>query len=362
MIAKRRILVSTIDDQQLMRDWASLWEESPLANYTNSPAWLRAGLAAFQNERHYIVAVYRGIRLDAVVAVVSERRYGVNCLVRPGKFNCGTPFLIRSSLASKSVLSDLTRHIMNLGTLVLNDMPLEIKLAVVKSHRHAIAHNGGHNLGCLVNQSTSDMLKTQGLSDLRRIKHKLDEFRFIFNAPHDPNTINTIISIDDKSSKSEAGYSTFSDLATRNFFVNLVSLYKQHVILNYLHHQSQSEPIAYEIGFIVQDTYYGNQTAFNKAFKQYSPGKLLAYELLTKLSQTKIHKIDFGSGDNGVKQKLANYNDQLYHVVASHNLLLVYYLSYIRRLQDWAYRNLVNHALYKRYRKLKTTLLRSKKL
>lgn len=353
-----RVSVSTVANTQLMADWQELWEQSDMANYTNSPIWLTAALSAYQYPAHHIAAIYTGDRLDAVIAVVSQKRYGVRCLTRPGKYTCGTPFLLRAGNARRAFIAQLINILSPYGILIMEDVAQQDVVALNSPNAYSYTIEGGYNLRFLNNRRNVQWLLDNTPKILHRVKQKMSEFRLTSHSPVDDSVIQQVYNLEEQSSKYLSGYSNFINIDDRVFYTKLSSLLGLHMQVNLLYHNGANEPIAYEIGFPIKNTYWGNQTAYAQKYKKYAPGKILLTTLLTQFTNRKIKLVDFGSGDNDVKRLFTQTGQQLYTVYISSNSLLLHYLVGMRTIQNVLYHKLHGMHLYKQYRQLQAHIIR----
>src|SRR6185312_9663597 len=98
-------------DQNILKEWQSLWEKSAYASYVNSSDWFLSVIEIFGYKKYGIIALYEGEKLAAIGALVEESKYGIPCYtIAPGNFACGLPFLIdiQDSQAIKSFTEALS--------------------------------------------------------------------------------------------------------------------------------------------------------------------------------------------------------------------------------------------------------------
>lgn len=351
-----RIIVYKKFDEKLYMDWLYLWKRSTFANYANSPQWFKASLETFNYTKYTLITIYEQDMLVGIVPLVKVKVYGISLYTAaPLTYIYGVPFL--ADLHNQQLLTLLLNKITSLGPVFLANIPEFFVEKLQKKERNIrIVKQAINYYLPLVLDDTGDVQVKNKKKFLHKIKRTAEKFTFKSFDGNSSKGIQTVFSIDSQSRKHSRGYNAFSTKDAKKFYELLAKYFKSHVRINILYFNEM--PIAYEIGFAVGQTYYGNQIAFVDEYRQYSPGKLIVVKLLDYLATKGFKKIDFGSGDNGVKRMLTEDSQQLYQVMLSNNFFIKRYIIGMFHLRNYIFDQLTHHeTIYKTYRRIKQIII-----
>lgn len=344
----------TINDQ-IIKDWHELWKKSPNANYANAPQWFLSAIEAFGYNDYVIIAIYEENNLAAIGALIKDKKYGIEFYtIANGNYVCCSPFLFIKE--EKKIIEAFVKIISQLGNIFIENMPEEFLILLKKSNlkMDAITQTVNYYL-----MPQKDKKGLPIIPNRKKLMHKArsmqDHFTLkpIYGATE--NDLETVFDIDNKSRKKKKGYSTFADPKAKDLFRSLSKHFKKNFCIHILYFDKK--PIAYEIGFIVGKTYFGNQIAITQEYLQYSPGKVMIVHLLENLIALGVNNFNLGSGDSYVKRAITKTNQHLYQVIISKNLLTKNYISCICKSRNYLFNQIHHHTkTYSIYRKIRKTL------
>lgn len=345
----KKVVYTTID-KEVLEEWQKLWALSPYANYTNAPQWFLSVIEAFAYKKFVIIAIYKNEKLAAVGALTKQKKYGIDCYtVTPGDFIYGNPFLI--DLEDKELVSEFTNALVEIGTVFLDNLTEDVVSAFGRNNKtQAIEESLNYSLPIIKDDKDVAIIKNRKIL-LRRIRNNAECFSFK-SYEGTSSKLSEVFAIDTQSRKKGNGYSTFADEQTKRFFQLLAKHFSENLRINILYYTDT--PIAYEIGFLINDTYYANQIAYLSEYMQYSPGKVIAVKLIDYLASKNVKNLNLGSGDSHIKRLLTDEYKQLYQCIISNNSLAKKYLKSSFKLRNNAFNLLSkNVVLYATYRKAK---------
>jgi CelD/BcsL family acetyltransferase involved in cellulose biosynthesis len=347
----KSIICDTID-KKIIDDWQSLWERSSAANYTNSPLWFQSVMEMFKFKKFVIIAIYDEEKLVAAGALVRKKKYGVDFFTAaPEDFVCGIPFLI--DINDTTVISEFTKQLATLGNIFLTNIPEEfltelqkytIKInAVCQAPNYYLPVKKDFNGFAELNKRNKLLHQVRNIGD----KFTLRTFEGTSN-----EGLNTVFSLDQQSSKQGKGYNTFDSDSIREFYKVLGKNFKKHLLINIMYFEN--EPIAYEIGFFINNNYFGSQTAYNSDYRQYSPGKVIFVRLVDFLASRNAQMWDLGSGESLVKQMVTDKKRELYQITITQSIFVRSYSKKIEKLKIGIFNQSRKHwKLYSVYRKIR---------
>lgn len=339
-------------DQQFLDEWKQLWLHSPYANYFNGPQWFLSLLETFTYENYVLVALYNKEKLVGVGAFVKEKRFGLDVYtVAPNDFVCGEPFLL--DYQNEAIIKSFVEAINTLGAVYLENVPETIVSLMQNAIPSIKVNTSSINLYFTLHKDDHDRVLIPKRSRLtNRIKECAEDFTTKFFDGNMDKGLDTVFSIDKQSSKESKGYSTFSDPEIKTLYKNLAKQLKDHFSVAILYFKEK--PIAYYIGFIVNDVYYWSQNAYILAYGQYSPGKILLVNIIDHLGSVGVKKVDFGPGDYRMKRLLTNDFHTLYSVIIAEKIFTRRYIASMKATKNYLYEKMYNQGwAYSFYRKMK---------
>lgn len=154
---------------------------------------------------------------------------------------------------------------------------------------------------------------------IKRLK-ALGDFEIVqmSSSEHAQKIYETILDIELKSWKHE-NKSAISNLSQQQTFISeMLDNVKKNEYIHFHFLQLNSEPIAYNLGYISNETYYYLRTSFSEKYRYYNPSTILRSELIKSLIESSHKKVDFlGEPYSWEKQwastKTMNCNFKLYN-------------------------------------------------
>lgn len=336
-----KTIIYTKIEQKLIEDWTSLWDNSTYANYTNSPYWFLSAIETFGYKDFRIVAVYKDTLLAAVAALVKKRMYGVEYYtVAPEDFTCGLPFLI--DFQDKNLLKTLLAELLELGNIFIKNVPEPFvydlkqqtkKITVIKNTLNYYLNFNKDNTGQVVIRHKKRLIRqAKDIEKELKVKSFDNDITDGLQAAFD---------IDNKSRKQSRGYNAFSDEQIKTFYRSLAKHFKEKFSLNILF--CEKKPVAYHIGFNIQNTFYCSQIASLREYGRYSLDRVLLINIFESMGQKGTEKINFGSGDNLFKRSFSKNSDQLYIVIISKKTTPKLYIRLMTQLKKIIFNYLFPH-------------------
>lgn len=346
------IIVSSLDEK-LLKEWEALWHASPEANFVNAPYWFLSVIDTFQYSDYRIVAVYKDKRLLGIVGLIKEKIGGIDCFtVPPGDFVCGTPIL--GDINDKEFVEALIKKLLLLGPVFFDNVSIALNESLRKVTSSISAAPFSINLYLdFEKDENGQVIVPKKKRMLREAKAVENKFSFKSIEGNSANKFfDTAFLIDAKSRKHLRGYNAFSDDTIQQFYKSLAKHFQKNVLLNFLYFEDH--PVVYEMGFLIGQTYYGSQIAFDDHYRQYAPGKVFEVKLIEHLFSKGVKRIDYGSGDNFIKRTLANGQQPLFKLILSKNPFIRLYINMMYQSKDVLFTLLTkNPQVYSVYRSIK---------
>ena len=161
--------------------------------------------------------------------------------------------------------------------------------------------------------------------NLRRIDRKiskLDDIRF--EQHYLPEEIEKLMDrayeIEHRSHKAKYGKTIFGGENDRQFFRELARALseKEWLILSLL--KKDGQPIAYDFSFLINDTFYGYNSAYDKRYSELSPGIFLMERILRNLFQAGVKEADLYRGGDQYKKKWTQLTKQQVRLMIFHGV------------------------------------------
>lgn len=338
----------------LLKEWHYLWKNSPAANYTNSPQWFLSVIDTFKYKKYTIIGIYQSEKLIAIAALIKQKRYGIDFYTTPPTdYVYGLPFIV--DLKNSEEVLFLKKQLLQLGNIFLTNMTEEFITAVDTKSKDVDSFVQAFNYYLPISFDSNGLVKLHKrnklLHEIRGIDQKFTLLAFDGNS----KGLETVFALDSLSRKQDRGYSAFSDDTIRKFYKNLGKNFKEHMQIHILYFEEK--PIAYEIGFLIGDTYFGSQIAYMSDYRQYSPGKVILVKVIDLLASKGIKMMNMGSGDSPVKKLVTEEKRTLYEVILSQNTISRTYIKNAGKLKKNIYSQLhSNTKVYSAYRKMRKLL------
>ncbi len=347
----KRVLYKKLTNN-LYKEWENLWKKSSFANYANSPQWLSAVLESFGYREYIIIGIYDKKVLQAIGSLVRVKKFGMNVYTLPPNDHvCGIPFLI--DIQDEKVMKQLHTVLLQLGIVYLDNIPEAFVKKLKKLSKHTRAHTFSMNYFIPLQEGEKGKVRLENRKELlRRVKKEEENFAIKSYSGSKQKGLQRAFSIDAVSRKQTKGYNVFASSKMRDFYTILEKYFKKNMRTNILYYKK--EPIAYEIGFITKNKYFGNQLGFAEKFKHFSPGKVISVKLADHLFKKGIQKIDFGSGDSHLKRLITKEKNPLYVIIISKKYASKIYLHHMSIFRTKMFEKIEkNRSMYTAYRMIK---------
>lgn len=159
-------------------------------------------------------------------------------------------------------------------------------------------------------EDADDLLKAMGKNDrksLKRRERRLLEaatIQIIWHESSEESTrfFDNVLTIERNSWKEKAGSSITTNPAQEGFYRLYTPLAANEGRLKGALLMFDSTPIAYEYGILFNGVYEGLKTSFDQRYSEYSPGNVLQYHIIQRLSERGIRHYDLtGEMDDSKK-------------------------------------------------------------
>ncbi len=352
----KSIVYNTIDDNIYLA-WEHLWQTSPHATYSNSPYWFNTVVKHFDYKRYAIIAVYDNEMLVAVAALMRVKKYGSKVYtLAPNDFVCGLPFLFDPS--RKSVVKEIHKQLLTLGHVYLDNVPLEFVecFQTVSKYMQAYPFTVNYYRELIPNEQ-GIIAFSYRKKIFRHIREKRESFFLKGFDGTDKDILPVIFTIDAASSKRVSGYNCFSTRFIKKFYGNLIREFGKKFKIYILYFDGK--PIAYEMGFLINDVFYDNQAAYKVRYQSYNPGNVLSCLIMDHLAREGVKIVDFGSGDTFQKKLISQDKNDLYKVIFSKNSFIRFHYCNLDKVKEGLYGQLQKkRTMYSLYRKIKKSRLK----
>jgi hypothetical protein len=348
-----KIKIYTKIDPNFIREWQSFWDKSPFANYSNSTQWFLSVIESFNYKNYAIIAIYKKEQLIAVAAFIKKRKYGIDVYTTPPEdFACGLPFL--ADINDELLMNMLINQILELGTLCISNIPEKLSQVIKNTTKKSTIFKGTLNFFMPLEKDASGQMVIKNKSKIMQKAQDIENDISLttYDCGSSIDALNIAFMIDNISTKRSKGYNAFADKEICTFFKFLAKNYKEKLLINVLY--DREKPIGYEIGFAINNTFYGNQIATVSGYEKYSLGRIFIIKLIESLGKRGINKIDFGSGEDHIKKSFTKNYQALYTIVISKYRHIHMYLNTMFRFSYLVYKFFHRYPkVYYLYRRLR---------
>ena len=341
-------------DREFIKEWSILVNQTENAHFFNTPAWFVSCLDAYNIYEYFIFAAYKGYVLVGVLPLVKEKKFGMDVYTTPGK-----RYLEKSSILVKSnspyILNKLISEVLEYGNIYLTEVSEEIAESLSINKKKGLLTLSSINPYIRLNENP---LGTLADKQIKRIKGKINNNFENLRFGHFRNNLGThlqsVFELEGRSSKKLAGKDSFADLKIRELFISLINYAKGFVVIDFVYHKSS--PIVSSFGFVFKDRYLAYHTSFDNNFRSFIPGKLITFNMLTKLYEEGFSLFDFSRGHNEFKNDFTkNYVFQYDFYYSKNPLIRIWWESIhlARRLKARLIKNkrsLDGEYLFRRYK------------
>lgn len=324
-------------DQNLIKEWDSLWINAINATIFNSYAWFKATSKTKQLNNCIIYLCYQNDELVAILPLVEERRFGIKVLTTHlGSYISDEAIVLKEH--NPKVLKELILEISKNNNLYLTRVSStnvqDLKNILPQIFYSVIGVNPIINLKADPLSSFSKTSKKKLESILKKAGDKI--VLKIFSGNHDLNEVLKImIDIDTNSGKQRNSRDIFTKDEERRFFTNLVNYCREYIEISLLYYDGQ--PIAYTFNLKGGKVYFGYQTSYLFEYRKLSPGKLVLMKSLKEIAHSGYNLLDCGEGLSAFKQEFTKDYKLKYDLHYSRNSLVMLWwksIIFARRLKQ----------------------------
>lgn len=337
MTPKYQIKTYNKIDQNLIKEWESLWNNAVNATIFNSYAWFKATSKTKDLNNCIIYLCYQNDELVAILPLVEEKRFGIKVLTTHlGSYISDEAMLLKESdpqllkhlilEISKKNNIYLTRVSSENVTRLWNVLP-QIFFSVI----------GVNPIISLKDDALSSVSKSskKKLESIRRKAGDRLAFKTLKENDNLEELLKVIIRIDTHSGKQRNSRDIFTKDDEKRFFSNLVKYCKEFIEISLLYYEGQ--PIAYTFNLKGGKVYFGYQTSYLFEHRKLSPGKLVLMNSLKEIARSGYNILDYGEGFSAFKQEFTKDYKLKYDLHYSRNSLVMFWwksIIFARRLKQ----------------------------
>lgn len=351
---KLDIQIIRILDSEFIRKWSNLVNLSEHAHFFNTPQWFISCLDTYDINEYYIFTAYQEDELVGVLPLIKERKFAAEVFASPGK-----RYLEKSSILVKSsstyILNKLISEVLKYGNIYLTEVSEEIAESLSINKKNGLLTLSSINPYIRLNENPLGTLADKQIKRINgKINNNFDNLKFCHLRNNLGIRLQSIFELEDKSSKKMAGKESFSNPAVRRLFTCLINYAKEFVVIDFVYFKNL--PIVSSFGFVFKNRYLAYHTSFDNNFRSFIPGKLITYNMLTKLREEGVSLFDLGRGHNEFKNDFTKYYVFQYDFYYSKNPLIRLWwesINLARRLNQHLLKNdksLDGEYLFRRYK------------
>jgi len=337
---------------ELFCDWLKLWQKSNSAGYINHPSWFLSAYNTRPHDRYAILTIYEKNNFVYLLPLCQQSQFFIPFFKIPGLFGSGTPYLIDDSVPEvqrKEILDRANKSFGKIGNILIDDIYIETARDLDTTGEGIIKASKNHRL--FIDHS-KDIINIKHRSKILHRSKKIEQYLELDTYRSDQITedvLKVLLHIDNNSSKKAKGYNIFGHTQNVVFFTFLFDLMRENIIVNVLKYKG--DPVAYCVGFIVKDIYYGYQIAFMNSYSNYALGKAVIVHTIESFRNTNVNIVDFGSGDSDYKKCFSPDEKDLYKVVISKYHIIRFIVKTLYTGELFLYKKLIkNKDFYATYR------------
>ena len=332
------------------------------AHFFNTPAWFISCLNTYDINEYYIFVAYQGHELVGILPLVKEKKFGIDVFVSPGR-----RYLEKSTILvidnNYQILNKLINEVGKHGNIYLTELSEEITHMLSKDQEEGLLTLSSINPYILLKDNPFGSLSEKQKKRITgKIRKNLGNFKFVHIRNNLGFHLQTVFDLETRSSKKLANKDSFSDAKIRKLFTSLINYAKDYISIDFILYKNL--PIVSSLGFIFKDRYLAYYTCYDSNFRDYFPGKILTYFMLTKLSEERMEVFDFSRGHNSFKNDFTKNWEFQYDFYFSKNPLIILWwegINSLRRMKQILIKNdqsLDNDFLFKKYKSNKSSELK----
>ncbi len=320
-----------------LSQWESLWRSVSDSHFFNSPKWFLSYIQAYKVDHYQVFFCYKKDELFAVLPFISTRKFGVKVLAN---ISSQYKFLDRSSLLFKTNDAALVQDILNEIGLKYNLYLAEMEGKYVQPFREVkqklLIEFSTHcpRMAVPEDDVLRNVSKKQRNSLKQRLRKNSDKLSFSMYRDDLEDHLQTMIKIENKSHKRNKKISIFSRRDIRSLYGSIIQNAPEMVGIAILYYDGI--PIAHRLGYFYHDAFLSVHIAFDNAFRQIGPGKMLLYYCLEYFKDNNVRLLDFSVGDNDLKRQFSNGCITQYNVYYSGSELIMKWWSLLLKTKKKA--------------------------
>lgn len=336
-------------DEEFLKKWKELWEQSKEGHFFNTPDWFLASCEVYNVTDFTIITIEEKEELVLVLPLVKKKIFGVpflTCL--GGKFVNKSPLLVRE--INEPLLQELSDFLIKQGDFYLQEVSSEITEILCSGNKILIKKEASINPYLSISPDPFCYLSSKNKSQIRGILRKNEKEVTFKTFVGEPDALEVVFALDKRSSKKQQGKATFVTEQDKQFFRELLKRMPKRFIIDILYHKDT--PVVYGVGFVYKKIFHASNTAFDANYRFLRPGKLLAHFRLKRLQEEDFDLIDFGRGNSVLKQEFTKLGKIQYDIFYIQSTLGKSWLLSTQKFYDTVLNNKVLYGTYLQFKKV----------
>ncbi|MFQ6103540.1 MAG: GNAT family N-acetyltransferase [Candidatus Glassbacteria bacterium] len=150
-------------------------------------------------------------------------------------------------------------------------------------------------------KNVSKRLRKTIRNRINRVK-KVGELRFLHTDEIDlEESFKEIISLGEQGWKHRAGIDPLTSGKNREFFRDLLKLFRDSNMLSLTAIELNGKKVAFDLSFVMRDSFYAYYMVFDERFNHLSPGKVIVSHVVERLFSNGMSEIDLSEGEEDYK-------------------------------------------------------------
>lgn len=333
----KRIEIQIIQklDSDFIKKWSALVNSSVNAHFFNTPQWFISCIDTYDIKEYFVFAAYYENELVGILPLVKEKKFGIEVFASPGK-----RYLEKSTILVKDdnyqILTKLINEVCKYGNIYLTELSEEIAEMLSKNQGKGLLTLSSINPYIrLKDNPFGSISKKQKNRITGKIRKNLGNIKFVHLRNNLGFHLQTVFDLETRSSKKLANKGSFSDAKIRKLFTSLINYAKGYISIDFILYNNQ--PIVSSLGFVFKDRYLAYYTCYDNNFRDYFPGKILTYFMLSKLREERVEVFDFSRGHNSFKNDFTkNWEFQYDFYFSKNPLIRIWWegINNLRRLKQ----------------------------
>jgi|SRR5579885_375751 len=323
-------------DESFIKQWKQLWENAANANIYNSYEWFCTYMEISKNKSYEIHVCYNDGKLVALLPLQHYRCFGIAVYGTLDKEHLGDSAFLLESFDKELLRIFFTDLFKKRKALYLQK--IDEKAVTILHEMFPTLFFSLISVNPFIDLRGNPFVSASStmLSQMKKILRKNEgHIQFTSYNTNLQTHLQTMFALQEESSKKARGMDIFANEDNKHYFQSLTKHCSRFVRINFLYFDSQ--PVAYEYGFLYKDKYTGEQISYHNGYKKISPGKLIVYFLLDYLAKKDVVFVDQGGGINEYKMQFTSNYRLLYNLYYSDNFLFLFWwklINHIRRIKQ----------------------------